>query len=444
MKDLNSILESILKKDVDQAEVYFSSSKAVQIDALNQKVEAVKEVHDQGLGIRIIKNKKLGFAFTSDLDPFVIEKTIEQAIANAKNSEPDEFNSLPLPQTASLPEKLNLYDKQIDETSISKKTKLALKMEETAYKTDKRVKKTEKVTYSDSAAEVRIVNSNGIDSTCKSNRCGAVAQIIATQDGEMEYGFGLDYVKKLKDLDPVKIGKEAAHRACQLLGAKTIKSQKIPIVLDPEIAAELLEVLASPLTAEAVQKGKSLFFGKTGKAVAADGLTIIDNGKLENAIGTAPFDDEGVSTQETKLIEKGILRNYLFNTYTANKGGTKSTGNAQRGSFMGTPDTGPTNLYISKGIRSPKSIINSVKKGLHVTRVMGIHTANPISGDFSFGAAGIMIENGEKTHAVRGITIAGNLIEILMQIEEVGLDLRFFGSVGAPSLLISNISISGA
>jgi PmbA protein len=260
----------------------------------------------------------------------------------------------------------------------------------------------------------------------------------------MEYGFGLDYVKKFKDLDPVKIGKEAAHRACQLLGAKVIKSQKIPLVLDPEIAAELLEVLVSPLTAEAVQKGKSLFLGKLEKSAAADKLTVIDHGRMENGLGTVPFDDEGVPTQETRLIEKGILKNYLFNTYTANKGGAKSTGNASRASFMSTPDTGPTNLYISPGSRGPKSIVSSVKKGLYVTRVMGIHTANPISGDFSFGAAGIMIENGEKTHAVRGITMAGNLIEILMHIEEAGSDLRFFGSVGSPSLLIGGVSVSGS
>ncbi|MFH1826399.1 MAG: TldD/PmbA family protein [bacterium] len=440
----NDLLKNILKKSVDQAEVFYSSSSALKIDVHDQKVESVDEIRDQGIGIRVIKNNKLGFAFTSDLDEDVLEETIEEAVANAENSEADENHQLPT-ANCKIQNKLQLFNDQIPNTPIKDKIALALEIETAAYQNCKRVKKTEKITYSDSESEIRIVNSHGLDVSYKSNSCGAVAQIIAVQDGEMEYGFGLSHVKKYQDLNPQAIGQEAAQRACQLLGAKTIKSQNLPIVLDPTVGIDLLEVLFSPLTAEAVQKGKSLFSNKIGQQVASAKIKIIDNGRLENALGTSPFDDEGVPTQETVLIENGKLQTYLYNTYSASKGKAKSTGNASRGGFSTRPGTGPTNFYISPNskLRTPNSIIRSIKRGLLVLRVMGIHTANPISGEFSVGASGIMIENGELTHPVRGVTISGNLIDMLMRIEEVGSDLRFIGSTGAPTLLVADVSVGG-
>jgi PmbA protein len=296
------ILKKILKKDIDQAEVFLASNKTLKIDVLDRKVESIDEIRDAGCGIRIIKDQKLGFAFTSDFDETVIDETIEQAIANAKNSETDEFLTLPKKLTAKQ-SKLNLYDQQIATTSVEKKIELALKIEETAYKADKRVKKTEKVSYEDSESEVWIVNSNGIDVNYKINYCGGDAGVIALEGQEMQAGFGIEFVKKFDDLDPEKIGKEAAERASQLLGAKSISSQKIPLVIDPLVGTQILGVLASPLSSDSVQKGKSLFADKTGKIIGSEILTIIDNGRLENGLGTAPFDGEGVPTQETKLID---------------------------------------------------------------------------------------------------------------------------------------------
>jgi PmbA protein len=438
-----SILESILKKDIDQAEVFMASSKTLKIDVLNQRVESIDEIDEIGCGIRVIKDKKLGFAFTSDLDETLIEETIDQAIENAKNSGKDEFLGLPNSAVVQGKSGAGLFDNKISETPIQKKIETALKVEDTAYKAEKRVKKTEKVSYEDSESEVWIVNSKGVAVNYKINFCGADAGVIAVQDNEMQMGFGIDFVKKIDDLAPVKIGKEAAQRATQLLGAKSIPSQKIPLVIDPFVGTQILGVLAAPLSSDSVQKGKSLFLDKIGKVIGSKSLTIIDNGKLENGLGTAPFDGEGVPTQETNLIESGILNTFLFNTYTANKGNAKSTGNAARGSFQTLPTVGPSNLYIKAGSKPADEIIKSIKKGLYVTRVMGIHTANPISGDFSFGAMGIMIENGEKTYPVRGITIAGNLIEMLKAIEAVGSDLRFIADIGSPTLLISGISVSG-
>jgi PmbA protein len=287
------------------------------------------------------------------------------------------------------------------------------------------------------------VNSNGINANYKANYCGGIAQMVASQDQEMEAGFGIDFVKKFDDLKPEKIGKEAASRAAGLLGARIIPSQQIPLVIDPFVGTNILNVLANALSSDAVQKGKSLFVNKLGNEVGSEILSLIDNGRLPNGLVSAPFDEEGVPTQETKLVENGILRNLLFNTYTAGKGKAKSTGNAVRGSFKSLPGIGPTNLYIPAGEQSPDEIMKGIGKGLYVQRVMGIHTANPISGDFSIGAAGFMIENGEKAYPVRGITIAGNLIEMLKAIEAVASDLRFITNVGSPTLLISEITVGG-
>jgi len=443
VQSANSILQQILSQGISQAEVYLSSSKTRKIDVLDQKVEAIEEIRDCGCAIRVIKDQKLGFAYSADYDETVMAEMLSQAIKNAEHSTADENHCFPEKIKASPEKELALYDPEIERTPIDKKIDCALSMEKAAYAADRRVKKTEKVSYSDSESEVWISNSNGVEINYKLNYCGGFADIIAVEGEEMESGFGMSYHKKYAALIPEEVGKEATRRATELLGGKPIPSQKIPILLDPLVGTQLLQVLSTILSAEAVQKGKSLFAGKIGKAIAANALTLIDNGRLPDGLASEPFDAEGTPTQETKLIEKGILNNYFFNAYTARKGQTRSTGNATRSSFKSAPAIGPTNLFFSPGAQSPQSLLGSVKQGLYITRVMGLHTANPISGDFSLGAAGSMIEKGEKTYPVRGVTIAGNLIDLLKAIEGIGNDLRFFASLGSPTLLISGITISG-
>ncbi|MDD5382775.1 MAG: TldD/PmbA family protein [Candidatus Margulisbacteria bacterium] len=435
-----SLLEKIIKKNIDQAEVYLSSTKTLKIDVHEQKVESIDEIRDQGLGIRVIRDKKLGFAYTSDFDDYVLAETISRAVENAKSSEADGSNLLPGSQAN---EPLRLFDPKINDTPIEQKIKLALSIEASAYKADQRIKKTDKVTYSDSESEISIANSHGLRGNYRTNSCGAFAEVIAVQNGEMESGMGMNYVKLFDNLKPEAIGQEAANRALELLNAGLVPTQKLPLVFEPFVASQILEVLATALSSDAVQKGKSLFADKMDKAVGSSLLNIIDNGRLPGGLESSPFDGEGVATQETKLIENGVVRNFLFNFYTANKGGSKSTGNAVRASFKSPPAVGPTNLYIATGSQEPGAIIKSLTKGLYITSLMGIHTANPISGDFSFGAAGLIIENGKKGYPVRGVTVAGNLIEMLKGLEAVGSDLRFIANIGSPTLLISGLTISG-
>ncbi|HWI54368.1 MAG TPA: metallopeptidase TldD-related protein, partial [Desulfobacteria bacterium] len=257
-------------------------------------------------------------------------------------------------------------------------------------------------------------------------------------------GFALKLTLNFRELDPLRIGREAAQKAVRKLGAATVGTQKAVIVFDPYVATNFLGVIAPALSAEAVQKGKSLFGGRVGQTVASDKISIIDHGAMPGGISSAPFDGEGVPTSKTVLVQNGELKGFLHNTYTAAKDGVTSTGNGTRGSFKSTPEVGTTNFYIEPGPHSPDDMLKDISSGLYITDVMGMHTANPISGDFSVGAAGIWIENGKLTKPVRGVAIAGNILELLKEVEGVGSDLSFFGSKGSPTIRIAKMTVSGS
>lgn len=217
----------------------------------------------------------------------------------------------------------------------------------------------------------------------------------------------------------------------------------MPVVLDPYVATRFCGIIASMVNAEAVQKGKSLLAGKVGEQVASSCLSIVDQALLPDGIGSYRFDSEGVPAQNKTVIENGVLNTYLHNTYTAGKEGGKSTGNAQRGSFRGLPGVGSSNFSVVPGFMEQEYLLDGIEQGLYVTEVMGMHTANPISGDFSIGAAGLVIENGVLSYPFRGVTIAGNMAEFLMNIDALASDLRFYGGKGAPSLRLKELSIAG-
>ncbi|MGB4503965.1 MAG: metallopeptidase TldD-related protein, partial [Syntrophaceticus sp.] len=277
----------------------------------------------------------------------------------------------------------------------------------------------------------------------KGSFCGGVAAFVAGKDGDLQTGFSVDFVRKLKDLDVEAIGKEAAFKAVRMLGAQRLATKRVPVVMDPYVVASFLGMLASALSAEAVQKGRSLFAGKVGERVASDKVSITDHGARPGGILSAPFDGEGVPSQCTELVQDGVLQGFMHNSYTAAKDGVSSTGNAVRGSFQSPPQLGSTNFYLAPGNRHPEEIIRETGEGFYLTEVMGMHTANPISGDFSLGAAGIWIHNGELTTPVRGMVIAGNILELLERVDAVGSDLRFFASKGAPTIRVANLTVSG-
>lgn len=435
------LIDEALKKGAHQAEIYISKSKELTIEVANGQVETLKNAEEHGLGIRVFVDHRLGYAYTSDLSPAALEVALDRAILNAEKTFSDPYNRLPKP--VSDHRELALYDPSIENTPVEEKIQLALDMEKAAKEYDPRVKITESCTYQDSQYLVTLANSEGVLTGYRGAYCGCFAFVVAEENGDAQTGFGLQFELKYADLDPVKVGREAAEKAVRMLGAEKINTQKAPVVLDPYVATNFLGVLAPALSAEAVQKGKSLFAGKLGTQVCSSLISIIDDGALPGAIMSAPFDGEGVSTGRTALIEKGTLKNFLHNSYTAAKDGVTSTGNAVR-SFKSTPEVGTTNFFIEAGSVSRDELLSGIEQGFYVTEVMGMHTANPISGDFSVGASGLWIEKGKLTKAVRGVAIAGNLLSLLEQVDCVADDLTFFVGRGAPTVRIKEMTISGS
>ena len=436
------VVEKAKKMGAGEAEAYLIRSKDLTVDVRDNQVETMKLAEDRGLGVRIINDGRIGFAYTSDLNPGTVADIIRQAVANSEKTTADKYNQLP-PPGQNYPE-LDLFDPSIHQATVEQKIEMAKTMEQVARATDRRVTITERSSYFDAEYEVTLANSFGFARSYRGAYCGAYTEVVAEQDGESQTGFDIHYGLKFKDIDPSSLGRAAAEKAVRKLGAKSIRTQKAAIILEPYIATQFLSIIAPALSAEAVQKGRSLFAGKQGQQVASGKMTVIDDGARPGAISSAPFDGEGVPTGRTVLIKDGILQGLLHNTYTAAKEGTVSTGNGTRGSFKSTPEVGTTNFFIEPGSTSAQDLIKTVPTGLFITEVMGMHTANPISGDFSLGAAGIWIENGQFAQPVRGVAIAGNVLDFLTSIEEVGNDLRFYGGKGSPTLRIAKMTISGS
>lgn len=442
---LTGFMQTFLNKahslGADAAEFYLLRSKDMDIQIKNAKVEETKLAENQGIGVRVIKNNRLGFSFSADFTQQSLDKMLHQAITNAAYNDPDPYLALPT-MTAVYP-KLAIYDETITKHSLEEKIALAVTAEQTAKTYDKRIERVERSGYEDGETEIWIANSNGLYGYQKGGYCGIYCMALASDGASSQSGYGMDINIYYDKLSAQKAGEMAAKRAAQLLGAGTIATQTADLVLDPQIAVQIMGIISAGFSGEAVLKGRSLFNHKHNQPIASSLVTIVDDGLLEGGLGTMPFDGEGVATQTTLLVENGVLKNYLYNTRSANEAGTLSTGNGLRGSFKGTPSIGTTNYYVKAGVETVQSLINRVEKGLYVTEILGAHTANTISGDFSFGASGIWIEKGRFQKPVRGLTIAGNFKDLLQKIDGVANDLTFFGANGAPTIKIAQIMIGG-
>lgn len=437
----NKAVQAAKKAGCSAAEAYILDSKALTIEVSNQKVETMKFAEDTGIGLRVFSNdNRVGFAYSTTIEK--IEDLARQALANSQKSFIDENNKLP--KLAQKLMNMELLDKNIAAASVDDKISLAKKVEEAALKADKRVTRTERCVYQDAQYGVALANSNGLSTYYRSGYCGLYGIVLAEKDGDVQTGSGLKFSRTFAELDPEFIGREAADDATMLLGAKSIGTTKAALVLNPQVATSFFSILIPALCADSVQKGKSLFHGKMGKKVVSPLINLIDDGRLADGIASSPVDGEGVPTQRTHLIVNGKLNGYLYNTYTAEKDKVVSTGNGIRASFKGMPEVGPTNIFIQPGKITRKKLIDEVNDGFYITSVMGMHTANPISGDFSIGAAGVWIKNGKFAQAVRGVAVAGNILELFGQVDAVADDLRFYGSQGAPTIRISNITVSGS
>ena len=434
-------LQKARQMGADSAELFVVKSRSLEVEIKDGSLDEIKQSDSQGVGLRILKGNRQGFSFSSDFRSSALDKMVLQAIANSHYS--DEEPARYFPGRSAYYPQVDLYDSMMGSCTLDEKLELAQETARQAEQWSKQVSRIERSGYEEGEMEMWLANSNGVMLQQRGNYCGLFCLALGEKNGEQQSGYGMDSSIALRELSPERAGQMAGKRAVQLLGARPVASGRMDLVLEPMITMQILGIISACFSGEAVQKQKSFLAGKLGQLVASEELTLIDDGTLPNRLGSASFDGEGTATQRTVLLENGVLQNYLYDCLSAAKANTASTGNGMRSSYKGTPHVGCSNYYLAAGKQSPEALIAAVKRGVYVTEILGAHTANPVSGDFSFGASGILIEKGKLVRPVRGITIAGNFQKLLQKVNGVANDVTFYGSQGAPTVRIASVAVSG-
>ncbi len=432
------------KKGAEQADVFLQVGRSADVRVRDGDIEDLTQATGKGLGLRVFVKKRLGFSFTSDLTMSSIKSLVERTIELAKVSAPNPLNGVTSLKPFGKPQKVGpLFDPAIANLAPDWKIKCALEMEKIVRAYDPRITAIDSVGAGESVSEVYLATSEGFQHAYEGTYAYLYASPVAQENGQLQTSSWVDYRRFLHELDaPETVATEAARRVVRMLGAKKVASQKIPVIFDPLMAAGFIGGIASAANGDLVYKKSSFLAAKMGETIAAKNVTIVDDGLLEKGLGTSPVDGEGVPTKKTHIVKDGALRSFLYDGFTARKAKTKSTGNASRG-YRSVPGIGTHNLYLEPGNVTPEKLIGEVKTGLYVTSMLG-HGANVVTGDYSRGANGLWIENGELTHAVQEVTVGGNLLSMLKSIDGIGSDLTFRGSTGAPTLRFGELTVSGA
>lgn len=439
-----------MKAGASDAEAVAREGDEFSVNVRMGEVETLKESGSRGLGLRVFLGTRSASTSTSDLTPEGIRLLVEGALALAKITEEDPFTGMPgTSEFGSIPGDLHLYYEDVYSLPGPERIEWARRAEAAALAADARISNSNGGSFDASTGRKVLANSRGFIGSYRSSYAGVSAAPLAKDvNGTMQRDGWWSGARRLGDLEsPESVGREAARRTLRRLGARRVPTQQVPVVFAPETARSLIGSVFEAASGDSIWRHASFLAGKLGEPIAAPGLTIIDDNAmlLANGVGgfgTSPFDGEGLPSLRTVVVEGGVLRNYLLNTYTARKLGMKSTHNAARG-LADTPGIGCGNLYLEPGTMTPEEMIAEIPAGLYVTSLMGFGV-NLVTGDYSRGATGLWIENGQLTHAVEEVTIAGNLGEMLRNITAIGNDLVFRGSVASPTLRIDGMTLAGA
>ncbi|HEY2603626.1 MAG TPA: TldD/PmbA family protein [Thermoleophilaceae bacterium] len=429
-----------------EAEAYASRESGREVRVHADEVESLTAAGQSGVGVRAWIDHRVGYAFGTDLSEEGVRAIAARAAEAAAAADEDEF-AVP-PQPAEVEALAGLSDPSIGEWETARVVELALTVERIALAADARLVGVETAVYADSDEQVAIASSAGVAGEYEASSCYAYLQALAEGEGARETGLGFGLARGPRGLDPAAIGAEGAERATAMIGAVKPPSRSCPVVLDPTVAASFAGLIGGALSAKAVQRGRSPFAERLDEEVASSAFALQDDGRLAEGPASAPFDAEGVPRRRTALIEGGRLRSYLYDTYTANRAGVGSTGNAARQGYRSLPSVSTSNLVISPGTLSREGLLAEAGEGVYVTDVAGLHSGvNPVTGVFSVGASGRMIRDGALAEPVREFTIAGELVGMLSAVSAAGATPRwvpFGGSVSTPPLLIAEMAISGS
>lgn len=436
------VIRRALAKGATDAECTISEGDEFSATVRLGEVEQLKEASSRGAGLRILMGKNTGASYTSDLTSEGLDQMVAAALQLAEITTEDPFAGLADPtEFGSLTGDLKLYSSDIEAVEPPRRIEIAKRAEHAALSFDSRITNSEGAGFEAYKGHKIFVNSRGFAGEYQSSSCSVSAVPVAKLDGQMERDYWFHSARSFAKLeDPESIGRRAAERTLRRLGSKKVETQRVPVIFEPRTARSFVGNLFEAVEGRGIYRQSSFLAKSLGNRIASKNVTVIDDGTLPGLFGTSPFDSEGIPTRRTPVIERGVLKSYLLNTYAARKLGMKSTGNASRG-ITGNAGVGHGNFYLEAGTRSAEEILRSVKNGFYVTELIG-SGVNIATGDYSHGAAGIWIRDGELAFPVSEVTVAGTLQNMLMNLEAAS-DLEFRGSVASPTILFGEMTVGG-
>jgi PmbA protein len=441
---LRRVLEHATRAGAAAADAVMVESTAFAAGVRLGEIEKLTDARERRLGLRVFAGSSSAIAATADLSSSGLERFAADTVALARVTAGDPLAGLPdASALASDAPDLDLYDAAAAAPNPDHALAQARAAEGAALAVDARLSNSEGAEFSQDASTIAYASTLGFAGSYRRSSFHLGVEPVATADGAKQRDFWYARSRHLARLDdPVAIGKRAAERTLRRLGAKRVKTQEAPVIFESTVAVSLLGHLAGAVTGQSLYRGTSFLLGRLGDTIAAPSMTVIDDGRLPQGHGSRPFDAEGLPTRRTVVVERGVLKSYLLDTYSAKRLELTSTGNAAR-AIGDSPSASPTNFYLEAGPHTPEEIIASIERGLLVTELIGFGV-NAVTGDYSRGAAGLWIEHGEVVHPVEEITIAGNLLDMFRDIEMIGNDLEFRGSMAAPMLKVGHMTIAGS
>lgn len=434
------LVKKCLAKGADAAEVYVASSRELNVSVRNGDVETVQEAATSGVGVRVFVGGRMAFSHCNEVAEPALDAAISSAIAFARTTTADPSNVLPADSGATAVD--GLYDPAIAGVPMDAKIDLAKAVEKLAMR-DPRITKSAGARYGEEDAEIFLANSNGLSKGYRSSGCGFGVSVVAVK-GDVQSPGGESCSRHFyADLRPAAdVAARAAQNALELLDPRPLRTQRAAVIVDPDVARAILDGLVAAINGETVLQGASFLGAMLEQPIASGLFTLIDDGTRPRGLASRPFDGEGVPTQRRVIVDRGVLKGFMYNTIVAKRAGVKSTGNATRGGYASLPGIGPHNVSMAAGTTPPAEIVQATKAGLWLKDVTG-YGINPVNGNFSGGASGLWIENGKVVYPVRGLTIAGTAKAMLNGIDMVGRDVDLNRSFAAPLFRITEMQIGG-
>lgn len=437
------VLRELARRGGGEAELHVARSRSRRYEAREGRLDTIAFSDTLTLGLRVFRGGRMGFSYGFLGDEADVARMVEEALFCAGSSDPDDAYGLPDGAAAVPGPDPFLYDPAGESVIEEEKGDFARSLEAMVMARDPRMKRVRTAALHDSVTEISLSNSRGVARERRESRTFAHVETVAEEGGEGQTGYGFGFARSLRGLAAASIAGEGADRALRMLGAVRPKSGSFRAVLENGAAAELLEVLAPSFLAPQVAKGKSMLAGKIGFRVASDAVSVADDPLDPAGSGAEPFDGEGTPARRREVIASGTLRAFLADAFWGRKIGTGTTGSCRRPGAKQPPTVGVSNLCVSPGAHPLQSLLEAAGEGILLTEFLGIHTADPVSGDFSVGASGMRIANGTLAEPLHGFAVSGNVLDLLGKVERAGSDFRWFGGIGAPSLLVERIAVGG-